>query len=164
VSASRLTDLLALSHVPRWGIVPHVFQQSVADHTFRVWVIFDVLCMRLAKKPTAEDYFEVLVHDGPESRTGDIPTPAKSLMTIPDDSRFCGWMYRALKFTSEEIGQAFVIADLIEAHTFIEMYGKGEHSRRVAADIYAKLRNMTPVEDWPVVSRMIDEIVFEEGR
>ena len=47
MAANRLTDLLALSHVPRWSIVRHVSPQNVGDHTFRVMVIYTELMNRL---------------------------------------------------------------------------------------------------------------------
>lgn len=163
MSAVRLTDLLALSHIPRWTIVTHVVPQSVGDHTFRVMVIYAELCTRLNRSISIGGLLYVLQHDAPESRTGDVPTPAKRILPLEEWGEFIPWTPYVGPLDNEDIA-TFQLADLIEAHTFIEMYGKGEHSRRVAADIYAKIRNMTPAEDWPVVARMIDEIVFEAGR
>ena len=65
-----LTDLLALSIVPRWSIVPHVHHQSVAEHSHRVAAIYLELCAQLNLPVSVEGLTWALCHDGAESRTG----------------------------------------------------------------------------------------------
>ena len=97
MSPSRLTDLLALSHVPRWNIVRHTNPQNVADHTFRTMVIYTELCRRLQFEIHVPDLLAILHHDAPESRTGDIPTPAKQRMEFTgpraSDGDLVPWIY-----------------------------------------------------------------------
>jgi 5'-deoxynucleotidase YfbR-like HD superfamily hydrolase len=78
-------DLLALSTVNRWGIVDMLRPQSVAEHSYRVWVLvqdlYDVMF------PVEHNTFEqraasdwALTHDAEEVFTGDLPTTVKIIL------------------------------------------------------------------------------------
>lgn len=149
-----LTELLALSHVPRWAIVPHLIPQSVADHVYRTTVIFIELADAIGVGYEHGDLITVLTHDLAEARTGDIPTPAKVDLGIPPEN---------LVFTHDQVRRVFQLADLIEAYTFIERWGTGEHSRRVAAQLRTKIVELAG-DDFGVVMKLIDTIAFDVGR
>lgn len=170
----RLTDLLALSHVPRWSIVAHSRPQSVADHTFRVMVIALELCSRMNLTMTAGLYRAILCHDAPESRTADIPNPAKTKMfgtggpewlkTI--DDRFCPWMKDEPSLGGIE-SQILHLADKIEGYTFIVRNGVGPHATSVAKKSYEDFRvdlGMCDPGLTPIVYHIIDQILSEWGR
>jgi hypothetical protein len=149
----KVIEALALSYVPRWGIVDHIGGQSVADHTFRTLVIYVHLCDFFKHEITISDVMTVLYHDIEESRTGDIPSPAKDRLGIAPsepDIRGAGVLAR--------------LADLIEAHTFIARYGLGSHSSRVAMSLYKQIKEECPEGYWPFVSELIDQITFDHGR
>lgn len=125
-------DALALSHVPRWVIVPRVKEQYVSDHTFRMMVIFFELVDRLKMgDPPMSVVRSLLYHDADESRTGDIPSTAKRdgrVTTNPAGKYHLVFGSEA----DEEWYNLYKLADLLEAATWIVMYGTGEHARKSA--------------------------------
>ena len=112
-------QLLALSFVPRWGIVPMHRTQSVAEHSFRVAVIYRILrAERMGCGVHAVDSlsdprcdWKALIHDHSEHATGDLPAPFSRLLkdkgSIPD----------------ELMGHELEMADLIEAYTWLREWG-----------------------------------------
>lgn len=163
--SSRLTDLLALSYVPRWAIVNHSRFQSVADHTFRVLVIAQELSYRLRLGDgglSREAMIAILTHDADECRTGDISSPAKSKMTIAAPSQFCPWLTDIA--VSDDEARVIALADQIEAFDFISRHGIGQHAQRAASSIHVKIIGMCPEEWSGTVGSMMVEMRDEEGR
>jgi 5'-deoxynucleotidase len=138
MSHNRLQDLLALSHVPRWGVVPTTRPQSVAEHSFRVAAIAMEICRALngEQLPSATiiEYHVVLwaiIHDAPEAETGDLPSTVKGafpgLKSI--EMGACPWMNRMQAIT-HPLERAIVgVADKIEAILFIREWGVGPKAR-----------------------------------
>ena len=75
-----------LAHVPRWAVVPHVRRQSVAEHSFYVALYTDKLCkmLELDDLHTSIAVSYALRHDMFEVFSGDIPSPAKRILTSYD--------------------------------------------------------------------------------
>lgn len=161
--SNRLTDMLALSHVPRWCIVPHIGEQTVSDHTFRALVIFIDLCDRLKIEYGTTDIMCVLYHDVSESRTADIPTPAKNKMAIGDQHKYCPWLPK-MGFSSVDVEAVFELADMIEAFTYIERWGIGTHASETAMSIQRRINVACPSEWLSIVRRLMDDITFDKGR
>lgn len=77
--------MLSLSTINRWAKVDMLRPQSVAEHSFRVWVLvqdlydqmFDIDHNSFEKQST---YEWALVHDAEEVYTGDIPSDVKDLI------------------------------------------------------------------------------------
>lgn len=142
----RLTDLLALSYVPRWSIVARTREQSVADHTFRVCVILCELAAHMDIALSWSDLWYAMTHDGAESRTGDVVGIFKhrhtSVASAIDKAEIaeCPWM-AGVPQPGDSIKRLVKIADLIEGVTFIERWGTGPHARKVAALIERQLRD-----------------------
>lgn len=158
---SRLTDLLTLSVVPRWAIVPHLRAQSVSDHTFRVLIIVWELADRLGVEMSADAFKYVLAHDGAESRSGDIPTPFKRHVELElAEKAACPWTTEVIPLTGGVAG-VIAAADLIEALTFIRMWGIGHHSQEVAASLYADLCKLCAESciDMGIVNTVIGHIM-----
>lgn len=168
----RLTDLLALSIVPRWSVVPHHGHQSVADHSFRVVVILRELADRLSITLTAEDLWYALTHDGAESVTGDIPGKFKARY-LPDirqaELAACPWLDPRLV----PIGRALVsnitlvkLADLIETYTWIAMNGYGPHALTVQERIWLDVQNLCDgnTEMFAAAHAAAHHVVCETGR
>ena len=165
----RLTDVLALSHVPRWAIVPHVQPQSVADHTFRVVAIARELAKIADIELTANDLWYMLNHDAAESRSGDANRQFKHMI---DDKAWrdaeegmCPWLVQEPIVTTK-VENLLKVADAIEAMTFIQMYGAGKHADSVARlmkrEIVATYTKLGI--DVMKVEKLIVNILREEGR
>jgi 5'-deoxynucleotidase YfbR-like HD superfamily hydrolase len=175
----RLTDLLALSHVPRWSIVPHIRPQSVAEHSYRVWAIADLLMDLIQYNGDRGEVAKwALMHDAPESRSGDIPGVFKHGIEEAirvREHEVCEW------FEDDKCGVSTTaliivkVADLIETFTFIRMYGTGNHARLTANAVLDQLKNMSkvldgycytpaPANSWYHVSVICDTIINELGR
>lgn len=97
--------LRRLSFVPRWTIVPTVYKQNVAEHTFHVLWIYLWLHNRFAV--SKNDFYalcRIIEHDADEAMTGDGPSPSKPFPDASDaDAERC-WIK---------------IADYLEAYLFI---------------------------------------------
>lgn len=166
---NRITDLLALSHVPRWSIVDHVKPQSVGDHTFRVLVIATEISMRIRHAMTLEMLLYILQHDADESYTADIPTPAKKKLKIDDSVQVCAWREDCTWTPNAKEMAIFHLADQIEAYTFIRRYGIGAHAREVELKMALMVDDM--VREFEIryagkvkLHPMIQEICNDYGR
>ena len=149
----NLGDALNISYVPRWTIVPMLREQSVSDHTYRVMVIYLRLCVEFGETP---NLMRVLLHDAPEARTGDIPSPVKAHIKAQ-------WpaldTYGAPWLTPGE-DPVLKLADLIEAFTWLKLWGNPATAiyRWSEEDLLRKLHEHT--ED-PNVKTLIDGIIDE---
>ena len=163
---SFLTDALSLSIVPRWSVVPHIGQQSVADHSIRVVFIADEIRRRMKDSPYRQLnlLWGALIHDVEECVTGDIPGPAKALMCydrrrhaplveVPDGPGL----------TLAEI-KLIKVADLIEAATYINMWGKGLHAQHAYAHLKEKIEDLHTEPYYTAAASVMQEILLDSGR
>lgn len=138
MSDMNIREKLNLSYVPRWAIVPMLRPQSVADHSWRVAIIVEELINRLILRANFDhtDTVYVMVaalrHDMDEVKTGDIPSLEKPDFKMPESNT----------------GLLLKVADMIEARTWIRMWG---HPERVAGVI-----NHTNSK-WPAVMSALEE-------
>lgn len=133
---SRLRDLLALSDLQRWNVVPTSRVQSVAQHCFRVAVIAREI-WGTWKQQQVESYNDIselleilgwcLDHDGPECLTGDLPSAFKD--SIPEEQlariehQLCPW-YGATSLSVSELTLSVVgIAEAIESSAWLAVFG-----------------------------------------
>lgn len=135
----RLRNLVNLSHVSRWTIVPMVKNENVAEHSFRVAAISECIAERLIDAGVKVDMLEVLRlalhHDIDEVLSGDIPTPCK---------RFVDGA--AIKAAVEPAPQQarnrekFIVksADTLDALWSLKMYGIAPHSQCIIDKITAE--------------------------
>lgn len=157
-----LTDLLALSHVPRWSNVRHSPPQSVADHSFRVAVIYLELCARIGgKRPSLEALTRAIQHDAAEAYTGDIPGDFKR--EVKEELR-AAEAKLGLALGEEPLEREIYLiklADKIEGYTFICLNGIGPHADRIKKIMKDELIELAGV-DWPIV-RIISQDIIEES-
>jgi hypothetical protein len=134
---NKCRDLLALTHLKRWNVVPLTREQSVAEHSHRVAVIAMAIVERFEQLDDTGNYtgmFDLgrilrwaLVHDGPECLTGDLPSGVKRLLgtgPIQDmEDQLCPWFSdeEALININDEL--IVKIADLIEANSWLALHG-----------------------------------------
>lgn len=167
---SRLTDLLALTYVPRWSIVPMLRTQSVAEHSHRVAVIALELEARLMWGGHPMEW--AVIHDAPEARSGDIPHTFKSSLAGLEDAEYgaLDWSYNTTPNAPFDTSDKHIVkmADLIEAYTWLMAWGLGAHANRVTPKIYKQLWDYVHAtytgEVWAVVDKVITEILDEVGR
>lgn len=135
-----------LSMVPRWTVVPTLQNQTVAEHCFNV--------ERIARR-IAEQWFHVrdtdrldrisqiaLHHDDDEAITGDIPSPAKAILSEDwIDSRSRLW-YNA----SSPLRDIVKLADLMEMYRFLilEFAMGNRYIENYAMEIRTKTIEMFP--------------------
>lgn len=147
MSENQLLDLLALSHVPRWTIIATSRQQSVAEHSYRVAVIAQFIVDRI-KNINDRNGMTLLrwaiMHDGPEAKTGDVPTPFKRMLNEAGgydvhEAKACGW-YSLEKGMVPAVKKSIVsLADTVEAISFISKWGIGEMAKRITDEMKKRL-------------------------
>lgn len=160
---SFINDILALSHVPRWGIVRTIRQQSVADHSYRVAFIAMEIADRSGIPVTTTLIQYALTHDVEESVTGDIPTIVKRrtrewVPIVEEPSYIRHGSLREVRIVK--------LADILEAHTWIRMNGIGSHANDVSQWLGRMLPDAAKLAEIPVemVHRLGEEISVELGR
>jgi len=117
-----------LQHVPRWGIIRTIRQQSVAEHSYYVALYATYIAKKLNLMDLDCQWVTqaALVHDFEEMVSGDIPTPYKKYIGKVDDERIMGGpRSMALSImTIEPRNRAFCeeiirVADLFEAAMYL---------------------------------------------
>jgi len=166
-----MNDLLALSHVPRWSVVSHTGHQSVADHSFRVAVIYLELCLRLDRAVGPTDLMWIIVHDGPEAWIGDIPGPFK---TANAEAEVTPWWHDFKARVPDDVRALVKVADLVEGATWIERWGVGHQAAWAAqrsrgralekAREVAELVGYGPERLYAIVEGLMMDITAEIGR
>lgn len=142
---SRLNDLLDLSHVPRWTTHPVTRPQSVAEHSFRVTVIAREITILMSRPELMLEVAEwALDHDGPEAKLGDMPAPVHDMIkfqfgadAVNDlEDTACPWYTRP---KSTLVRQIVRVADVIEALSWVTIYGNALNDKFDGQNIGAKL-------------------------
>jgi len=136
------TELLRASHITRWGIVQTAVRQNIAEHMYRVWIL--VKQWGPLVELTADEQFLAerlaLMHDLPEIRTGDAPTPHKTTKLKAHLAQIEAEIYPELRALEEQAPPKVLAlvkhCDTAEAVLFLEVNGLGKH----AADVKALLR------------------------
>lgn len=165
-----VNDLLALQHVPRWSIVAHSKPQTVADHTYGVMVIALEIAKRMGVELSKTALIYALYHDGPESRSGDIPSGAKAKIEAYHEIDLLfdtGDVLGKLKANMTEAEMAIIrVADKMEGATFITKWGVGRHSERVAKLCWTEAMYVAGQSPQLVqaAAGLMKELVEEAGR
>jgi len=142
--AHRTTDLLGLADVHRWNVMKSTRSQSVAEHSFNVAVIVMELCQRLGLESATAVRWSLL-HDAPETLTGDIDGKFKVLrpemkeVLHGAEVALFPW-YRDESEQVSEKAQAIVkLADKVEATRWIATFGIGGRANAVVAELRLRL-------------------------
>lgn len=134
-SADRLQDLMALQDVPRWTVVKVGRAQSVAEHSFNVAAIALELASRLCPELVGEVLLWSILHDGPESHTGDIPGIIKKKYNDGWVSKVemgeCAWFSQSWERSVGVVQRLVKVADLIESLSYLWLWKVGSHADSV---------------------------------
>jgi hypothetical protein len=166
MSTCRINDLLNLATVQHWHTVPTAHKPSVAEHSYRVAAIAMALAERLFTH--AQVKYEVLrwalVHDGPETETGDLPHTAKKRLRpgvwFDLEKQLCPWY--ADEYPPAAAVRAVVkIADLMECWIFISQNGQGGEALAAEDAIWCELIAVVQRSMWEFNWPNLEVIVIE---
>ena len=140
MNKKRTLQGLALSHVPRWGIVDTFKDQTVADHSFRTTILsMDILdWLRLnygdVEVPQTGEVIEwAITHDIEEAISGDLPSPYKRSKDISEKGE-------GADLIDHKVLAIVKIADLVEAQIFVNRYTQDNaRSRRIYDTLHKDL-------------------------
>lgn len=174
MSHSRIKDLLNLSNVPRWSIIPTLRPQSVAEHSYNVAVICMELCRYLSDVALHPNRVIAwaLVHDGPEAETGDVPYTAKVQLDRKawgeTERNLCPWYdNNGLKPSEAALVK---IADKMEEIIFLSYWGVAGHPACEAALamagklLWERVWEARDRYDWLDLPRIVHDIVTGCGQ
>lgn len=150
---NRMRDLLSLVYIRRWNVVPLTMPQSVAEHSFRAVVIGMEIVdrLRLSSESMVTVSLErvmrwLIVHDGAECLTGDLPSQFKQFLSEFDlddiECRLCPWLEAEQGLTTvpeETIGK---LADTLEAISWLAVHGQGSGAKRIQASLEERAQKL----------------------
>lgn len=132
-------EYLRASHISRWGIVQTSHRQNIAEHQYRVWLLTrhwgKIAGLTKDEQINAEEL--ALVHDLPEIRTGDAPTPHKT----PEIKAFLSQVEHQIlpelaaleERVTSRAKDLVKFCDTAEAILFLKVNGLGKHAEDVQA-------------------------------
>lgn len=130
-------EMLRSSHISRWGIVQVAVRQNIAEHMYRVWLLvreWGPLVGLDAKQQALAEQF-ALMHDLPEIRTGDAPTPHKTPAIKAYLSKVEAEILPSLAILQEQLTPAIrelvKFCDTAESVLFLQVNGLGGHAEEV---------------------------------
>lgn len=139
MNSDRMRDLLALSDLKRWNVIPTTKDQTVGQHTFRVAVIAWEIVERYNRIPAKDIPPPVcrinigdllmasLMDDGAECLTGDQPSNLKRILKDKGinwtevELDLCPWL--ADNPAGPVTHGIIKIADKIESGAWLSLYG-----------------------------------------
>ena len=130
-------EFLRASHISRWGIVQTAVRQNIAEHMYRVWLLARDWGPIVELSPDQQFLAErlALMHDLPEIRTGDAPTPHKTTELKAHLAQIEQRIYpdlRALEDQADPATAALVKhCDTAESILFLRVNGLGTHAQQV---------------------------------
>lgn len=137
IEITTTAEFLRASHISRWGIVQTAMRQNIAEHMYRVWVLVrqwgPIVDLDNSQQYRAEQL--ALIHDLPEIRTGDAPTPHKTPQLKAHLAEVEQRIYPYLRVLEEHTdlcASALVKhCDTAEAIFFLQVNGLGKHAQDV---------------------------------
>ncbi len=170
-----LAHVRRMGHIKRWHLVNTTRQQTLAEHSFMVAIIVARMMQKLGFDMTAAMWRQAMFHDVAEIAIGDIPTPAKKLISGPAVTRAEQRIGRAIQdefpwagavepsFANESFMAVLDCADVMEAFLWIRENGAGEQAKRASDQLALALTER--VERWagdvPGIAALVDEILEE---
>lgn len=144
---SQPAEFLRASHINRWGIVQTHAPQNIAEHMYRVWTLARRWGPLLGFGPQEMRVIEewALVHDLPEIRTGDVPTPHKTPELKAHLAKAEHEIYPELEVIEASLadtaaGDFCKFCDTAESILFLMVNGAGFHARSVTSLLEAQMQ------------------------
>lgn len=176
-----IANVANASNVDRWNSVATFGTQSLAAHSWNATLYSRYLALAIAPDMTMEDTLLLndmaLIHDLPETKTGDLPTPIKRVIEAyfpkgqsPLDlieERICP-PYKYLKERTKGTYLAVIVklADIMDALHFITVQGQGPVREKImrertrAFNRYIQVGiNSWPELSWNEASKVLDALL-----
>lgn len=137
IELTTTAELLRASHITRWGIVQTAVRQNIAEHMYRVWTLARAWGPLVELSPDQQFLAEqlALMHDLPEIRTGDAPTPHKTTELKAHLAQIESQIYPELRALEKQAAPATAAlvkhCDTAEAVLFLSINGLGTHAQQV---------------------------------
>lgn len=143
-----------LASVPRWGIIPTIKQQSVAEHSYYValYTSHILKALDLGNRFIAAAMHHAVEHDRAETYTGDIPGPVKrAIMDATSAEKYEGRMdslrfttYAGVKIVEEQDRIVLAIrklADVMDEYAFWneEKWLGNQRATKMLSHIYSRM-------------------------
>ena len=167
---TTLAELLRASHIKRWGIVQHVGTQNIAEHMYRVWTMVRHLGPKVALHPEEQQKAELLalLHDVPEIRTGDSPTPIK----VPEFKAHLAEVEREIYPELAELHTScekktldlLKFCDTAEAVLFLQVNGVGQHAQSVMLLLEKQMEERLRKSGMPVFEQDVLMVEYRNMR
>jgi len=163
-----------LSYVQRWGIVPKIRPQSVAEHSYYVALytmrICDILKVLPEIKVQAVSY--ALVHDMAEAFTADIPSPLKKRLSDYEGAEKAvkKWMLGDTSNPDAMVKSIVKIADLLDAVVWLteeESMGNGRLKklrRQINGFLEQELDKIDGIDPAAKIENFVFEILTESEK
>jgi 5'-deoxynucleotidase len=164
-----------MGHIKRWHLVNTSRQQTLAEHSFMVAMIVARMMQKMGSVMTEPMWRHALFHDAAEIAMGDIPTPAKKLISglavtraeqhvgraIRDEFPWAGTV--AAEMVPVQFVAALECADVLEALMWISEHGIGEQAMiardYVSSVLYERAEHW--IKDVPDLLAVVHEIMGE---
>lgn len=169
LDSCQYETFLKLSSIQRWGILEMSKPQSVAEHSFNVAIIANELLSvhkhDIDPKTRSLTFEWALVHDVPESMTGDIPTPTKKwlcdkLREIETDN-FPDYAAAKELLQHSAPGVFVKVADWIEAYVYARKFCVDDCKEDVMSDMIGRLRDYVLGIDDKDLRRMVKKSILD---
>lgn len=181
----NISDILRTADVYRWHSVKTLRKQSNAEHMYLVTMLGNKLATRVYPEISLEEKFTLsqwlLIHDVPESMTGDIATPVKRYLEsffpvgqnpLDDLEGLICPEYKSWKdkVTNTPLRRIAKLADLIEMWVFLKEEGIDQYAAKIQLNIYNGITDMVtesqkkyPELNWMEAINFCGEIKECEG-
>lgn len=185
VDVGFTADILRTADVNRWHAVKTLRPQSNAEHMYLVTWIGRLIAKRIYPDMTMEENYTLLmwlmVHDVPESITGDLPTPIKRYLEryFPEgvdplddlESEICPeYKFWKSKVKGTPLRRIAKLADQIEMVIFLQEEGIGKYAKTIQERLSKSINNLIveshekyPELKWLEIHNFLSEIAASEG-
>lgn len=171
MSKLTLTQKLRTSHLKRWHMVQTLHTQTVAEHSYRVYLITQQIAQAMNHELPEVAEAWALWHDMPEVVVGDIPTPTKMIVSgfIDAEKGVDEDWSNLVDFIEEMCPELFSLvkmADMAESIDFLRLEGVGPRAKEIVLEMRQFLDKVItnaesdyPKFNWNAAKAVLGEIL-----